>query len=106
MARQYDIVSRSRDYTVLNVIVGYENKAGKPALKKVKAHVPFFVASDDQKAYSLAVAYLSAGILDNVKGIDSVAAYVTRRFEMPFSEFAEHARVTETENEKAQAKLN
>lgn len=104
MSKQYDIVSRTREYTELNVIVGYESKTGKPALKMVKERVPFFVRRDNKRDYTLAEMYLAAGILENVKGIDSVSRYLTIRYEMPFNEFAAHATQTIKENDKEKTK--
>lgn len=105
MARKYDIVSRSRNVTVLSVIVGYETKTGKPALKNIEATVPFYVAKDNKRDYALAEKYLQEnGNIAGVKMVDGVRRYIVIRYEMPFSEFAEQATKTERETKNPKTK--
>lgn len=105
MAKQYDKVSRTREFTELNVMVRTETKSGKPALKMVKARVPFFVRRDNKRDYDTAITYLTETNLGSILGIDSVSKYLTINYTMPFSEFIKVATPNETENTKPKTQI-
>ena len=96
MARTYDIVSRSREYTIVNIITTKETKSGKPSLKLEEARVPFYVKKDNKRDYDKAFNYLKEHGAESIKAVDGVARYVTINYAMPFSDFAAQAEAKET----------